>query len=79
MKLRNVAMALAFCLSLSLISYAQDKSREERLKAVAKELRDASNPQVKAILTPGQYQQLQQIRQKRRAELMQEAKSQTNR
>jgi Spy/CpxP family protein refolding chaperone len=42
-----------------------------RLKAV----HDRTSPQVQAILTPLQYQQLQEIRQKRRAELMQAAKS----
>jgi protein CpxP len=43
----------------------------QRLKAV----HDESDPQVKAILTPAQYQQLQEIRQKRRAELMQAAQT----
>jgi hypothetical protein len=43
----------------------------QRLHAVT----DAANPQVQAILTPQQYQQLLAIRQKRRAELMQAAKS----
>jgi Spy/CpxP family protein refolding chaperone len=43
----------------------------QRLQAV----HDQSDPQVKAILTPEQYQQLQAIRQKRRAQLMQAAKS----
>ena len=47
----------------------------EKLKAI----HDESNPQVKAILTPEQYQQLQEIRRKRRVELMQEAKNPTNR
>jgi Spy/CpxP family protein refolding chaperone len=46
----------------------------QRLQAV----HDQSNPQVKAILTPEQYQQLQEIRQKRRAELMQAAKNGAN-
>jgi Spy/CpxP family protein refolding chaperone len=43
----------------------------QRLRAVHAE----SNPQVKAILTPAQYQQLQVIRQQRRAQLMAAAKS----
>jgi protein CpxP len=43
----------------------------QRLQAI----HDQANPQVKAILTPEQYQQLQTIRQQRRAELMRAAKS----
>jgi Spy/CpxP family protein refolding chaperone len=43
----------------------------QRLQAV----HERSDPQVKAILTPQQYQQLQVIRQQRRAQLMQAAKS----
>jgi hypothetical protein len=39
---------------------------------------DQSTPQVKAILTPAQFQQLQEMRQKRRAQLMQAAKSNPN-
>ena len=108
-------------ISLLFPLYAQQQSRAERLKAVAKQLNltreqekqlipimaaeepkleaikndpslsrlqklqrlkavhDESDPQVKAILTPGQYQQLQEIRQKRRAELMQAARNQTPR
>ncbi len=46
----------------------------QRLQAV----HDQSNPQVKSILTPEQYQQLQDIRQKRRAQLMQAAKNKAN-
>ncbi len=46
----------------------------QRLQAV----HDESNPQVKSILTPEQYQQLQDIRQKRRAQLMQAAKNKQN-
>ena len=42
------------------------------------EVQDASDPQVKAILTPAQFQQLQVIRQQRRAKLMAEAKSQAS-
>ena len=36
---------------------------------------DASNPQVKAILTSAQFQQLQVFRQQRRAQLLAAAKS----
>jgi hypothetical protein len=43
----------------------------QRLKAV----HDQSTPQVKAILTPPQFQQLQVIRKQRRAQLMAAAKS----
>jgi Spy/CpxP family protein refolding chaperone len=43
----------------------------QRLRAVHEE----SNPQVRAILTPAQYQQLQVIRRQRIAELMQAAKN----
>jgi periplasmic protein CpxP/Spy len=39
---------------------------------------DESNPQVKSILTPEQYQQLQDIRRKRRAQLMQAAQNKAN-
>jgi protein CpxP len=49
-------------------------SRMEKLQRL-KAIHDESNPQVKAILTPEQYQQLQEIRQKRRAEIMQAAKN----
>jgi Spy/CpxP family protein refolding chaperone len=49
-------------------------SRVEKLKRFHA-VQDASNPQVKAILTPEQFQRLQVIRQKRRAQLMAEAKS----
>ena len=54
---------------LQAIKNDQSLSRAEkfqRLRAVHDEL----NPQVKAILTPPQYQQLQVIRHKRRAQLM---------
>ena len=47
-------------------------SRVERLQRL-REIHDESNPQVKAILTPTQYQQLQVMRQKRRAQLMMQA------
>jgi periplasmic protein CpxP/Spy len=115
MKTRSIAIALAFCVSLVSTSFAQPKAREQRLRAVAKQLHltrdqekqlnpilraeepklqairndrslsraeklqrlravhDESDPQVKAILTPAQYQQLQVIRQKRRVQLMMQA------
>jgi Spy/CpxP family protein refolding chaperone len=119
MKLRSIAIALAFCASLVSTSYAQQipKARQQRLIALAKQLhltrkqakrlypimqaqepqlqairndpslsrveklhrfhavQDASDPQVKAILTPAQFQQLQAIRKHRRAQLLAEAKS----
>jgi periplasmic protein CpxP/Spy len=120
MKPRNVAIALAFCVSSLFPSYAQSSAREKRLEAVAKQLHltheqekqlipiieaeepkleairndpsltrvqrlqrlqavhDQSNPQVRSILTPEQYQQLQVIRQRRRAQLMQAAKNDAN-
>ena len=127
MKLRSIALALTFCVSLvstSLLastSYAQQipKARMQRLKSVAQQLHltrkqekqlvpilqaeepklqaikndsslsragklqrlravhAESNPQVKAILTPWQYKQLQMIRKQRRAQIMAAAKSQT--
>jgi hypothetical protein len=49
-------------------------SRVEKLHRLHA-VQDASDPQVKAILTPSQFQQLQVIRQHRRAQLMAEAKS----
>ncbi len=123
MKLRSIAIALAFCVSLLSTSYAQKmpKAREQRLMALAKQLnltskqakrlypimqaqepqlrairndsslsrveklhrfhavQDASNAQVKAILTPAQFRQLQAIRQRRRAQLLAEAKSHAHR
>ena len=42
-------------------------------------VQDASDPQVKAILTPDQFEQLQTIRRHRRAQLLAEAKSQPHR
>src|SRR5215469_11609983 len=119
MKLRSIAIALAFCVSLLSTSYAQQipKARQERLIALAKQLhlshkqakrlypimraqepqlqairndsslsrveklhrfhavQDASDPQVKMILTPAQFAQLQAIRRQRRAQLLAEAKS----
>lgn len=127
MKPRNIALALAFCVSLvstsTSTSYAQQipKARQQRLMAVAKQLQltrkqakqlypimqaqepqlqairndaslsrleklkrfhavqNASDPKVKAILTPKQFQQLQAIRQERRAQLIAEAKSNMHR
>ncbi|HEY1496446.1 MAG TPA: hypothetical protein VGF49_17960 [Candidatus Solibacter sp.] len=49
-------------------------SRAERLRRLQAVHRQ-SDPQVKAILTPQQYQQLQVIRQQRRAQIMQAARS----
>jgi Spy/CpxP family protein refolding chaperone len=52
-------------------------SRLEKLKRFHA-VQDASNPQVKAILTPEQFQQLLAFRQRRRAQLLAEAKSHPN-
>jgi protein CpxP len=52
-------------------------SRVQKLQQL-KAVHDESDPQVKAILTPEQYQKLQQIRERRRAELMQAARSKAN-
>jgi Spy/CpxP family protein refolding chaperone len=49
-------------------------SRVEKLHRLHS-VQDASDPQVKAILTPSQFEQLQVIRQHRRAQIMAEAKS----
>jgi len=49
-------------------------SRAEKLQRL-QAVHEQSDPQVKAILTPQQYQQLQVIRQQRRAQLMHTAKS----
>ena len=57
---------------LQAIKNDQSLSREEQLQRL-RAVHDESNPQVKAILTPAQYQQLQMIRQKRRAQLMMQA------
>jgi hypothetical protein len=59
---------------LQAIRNDQSLSRVEKLQRL-RAVHDESNPQVKAILTPAQYQQLQAIRQQRRAQLMQAAKS----
>ena len=59
---------------LQAIRNDQSLTRVEKLQRL-QAVHDQSDPQVKAILTPGQYQQLQAIRQKRRAQLLQAAKS----
>ena len=46
----------------------------QRLQAV----HDQKDPQLKSILTPQQYQQLQGIRQKRRAQVMRATKNKAN-
>lgn len=58
---------------LQAIMNDQSLSRMEKLRRL-RVVHDQSNPQVKAILTPEQFQQLQVIRQQRRAQLMQAAK-----
>jgi hypothetical protein len=58
---------------LQAIRNDQSLSREEKLQRLHA-VHDESNPQVKAILTPAQYQQLMVMRQQRRAQLMQAAK-----
>jgi hypothetical protein len=55
----------------------QSLSRAKKLQRL-QAVHDQSTPQVKAILTPAQFQQLQEMRQKRRAQLMQAAKSNPN-
>ena len=57
---------------LQAIKNDQSLSRAEKLQQL-RAVHDESNPQVKAILTPAQYQELQVIRQKRRAQLMMQA------
>ena len=57
---------------LEAIKNDQSLSRAEKLQRL-RAVHNESNPQVKAILTPAQYQQLQMIRQKRRAQLMMQA------
>jgi periplasmic protein CpxP/Spy len=52
-------------------------SRVQKLRQL-QAVHQESDPQVKAILTPEQYQKLQEIRQRRRAELMQTARSKAN-
>jgi Spy/CpxP family protein refolding chaperone len=59
---------------LEAVKNDQSLSKAEQLQRL-RAVHDESNPQVKAILTPAQFQQLQAIRQKRRAQLMQAAKS----
>jgi Spy/CpxP family protein refolding chaperone len=57
---------------LQAIKNNQSLSRVEKLQRL-RAVHDESNPQLKAILTPTQYQQLQVIRQKRRAQLVMQA------
>jgi periplasmic protein CpxP/Spy len=57
---------------LQSIKNDQSLSRLEKLQRL-RAVHDESNPQLKAILTPAQYQQLQAMRQKRRVQLMMEA------
>jgi len=59
---------------LQAIRTDQSLSRVEKLQRF-QAVHDQSDPQVKAILTPQQFQQLQAIRQQRRAQLIQAAKS----
>ena len=61
---------------LQAIRNDQSLSRVEKLQRL-RAVHDESNPQVKAILTPQQYQQLQVNRQQRRAQLMAAVKAQT--
>ena len=63
---------------LQAIRNDQSLSRVEKLQRL-QAIHDQSDPQVKAILTPEQYQQLQVIRQKRRAQLLAAAKSNPHR
>lgn len=60
---------------LQAIRNDQSLSRVEKLQRLHA-VHDQSDPQVKGILTPQQFQQLQAIRQQRRAQLIQAAKSQ---
>src|SRR5215471_6449607 len=62
---------------LQAIRNDQSLSRVEKLQRL-QAVHAASDPQVKAILTPAQFQQLQVIRQQRRVQLMQAAKSSPN-
>jgi hypothetical protein len=62
---------------LQAIRNDQSLSRVEKLQRLHA-IHDQSNPQVQAILTPAQFQQLQDIRQKRRAQLLQAARSHAN-
>jgi periplasmic protein CpxP/Spy len=60
---------------LQAIRNDQSIFREEKLQRL-QAVHDQSTPQVKAILTPAQFQQLQVIRQQWRAQLMEAAKNQ---
>jgi len=57
---------------LQAIKNDQSLSKAEKLRQL-RAVHDESNPQVKAILTPAQYQELQAIRRQRRAQLMAQA------
>jgi hypothetical protein len=59
---------------LQTIRNDQSLSRVEKLRRL-QAVHDQSTPQVKAILTPAQFQQLQVFRQQRRAEFLAAAKS----
>jgi hypothetical protein len=59
---------------LQAIRNDQSLSRVERLQRL-QAVHDQSTPQVKAILTPAQFQKLQVFRQQRRAEFLAAAKS----
>jgi len=61
---------------LQAIRNDQSLSRVEKLQRL-QAVHDQSDSQVKAILTPQQYQQLQVNRQQRRAQLMAAVKAQT--
>ena len=57
---------------LQAIKNDKSLSRAEKLQRL-RAVHDESNPQVKAMLTPAQYQQLQAMRRERRAQLMMQA------
>jgi periplasmic protein CpxP/Spy len=59
---------------LQAIRNDQSLFREEKLQRLSA-VHDQSTPQIKAILTPVQFQQLQIFRQQRLAQLMEAAKS----
>src|SRR5258706_10959934 len=52
-------------------------SRAQKMQQL-QAVHDQKDPQLKSILTPQQYQQLQGIRQKRRAQVMQATKNKAN-
>lgn len=120
MKLRIVAILVAFFISLLPMGYAQPNGGAQRFREVVQQLHltpdqarqlipilraegpklqaikndpslsrvekfqrlraihEESNPQVKAILSPEQYQQLQEMRQQRLQQLLQNARTKTN-